>query len=236
MATDIPKIVSQEEWLSARKALLEREKAFTRERDALGAARRALPWTPIDKDYIFEGAEGPVTLTDLFGDNSQLIVYHFMYHPSWENGGCPSCSYLADHFDGMLPHLDNRDVSFVAVSSARIEQIEAYRARMGWKFPWVSSFANDFNRDFHVSFTPEEMEHGVYYNYQEGADFPQEEAPGTSVFARDQDGKVFHTYSTYGRGLDILIGAYNFLDLVPKGRNEDELPWPMAWIRRHDEY
>ena len=236
MAAPEPRIVSREEWLAARKAHLAREKAFTRDRDALSAERRQLPWTHVDQDYLFDSAAGPATLSDLFDDHSQLIVYHFMYHPSWKDGGCPSCSYLADHFDGMQAHLDNRDVGFVTVSKARVEQIEAYRKRLGWTFKWVSSFSNDFNRDFDVSFAPEDLGHGVNYNYTDGVQFPQEEAPGASVFAKDGDGNVFHTYSTYGRGLDMLIGTYHFLDMVPKGRDEDELPWSMAWIRRHDEY
>jgi predicted dithiol-disulfide oxidoreductase (DUF899 family) len=154
----------------------------------------------------------------------------------WESGGCPSCSYLADHFDGMLLHLAQRDTSFVVVSQAGVDQIDAYKKRLGWHFPWVSSAGNDFNRDYEVSFTDDELEQGVRYNYRDGVDFPMEEAPGTSVFYRDDDGAIFHTYSTYARGLDHLIGTYQWLDLTPKGRDEDELPFTMAWIRRHDEY
>ena len=231
-----PKIVTRSEWLTARLAHLEAEKALDRQRDELSKARRALPWVRIETDYVFEGAAGAVSLGDLFGQRQQLIVYHFMYHPSWEEGGCPSCSYLADHFDGMLAHLEQRDTSFVVVSRATIEQIENFKARMGWTFPWVSSVNNEFNRDFEVSFTVEELQNGVRYNYRDGVEFPSEEAPGASVFYRDEQGGIFHTYSTYARGLDHLIGTYHFLDLTPKGRDEDGLPYSMAWIRRHDEY
>ena len=231
-----PRIVSKEEWLAARQAHLANEKSFDRERDQLSKERRQLPWTRVDTQYRFDSTDGHVTLSDLFAGASQLIIYHFMYHPSWREGGCPSCSYLADHFDGMIPHLNNRDVAFVVVAKARLEQIEEYRQRMGWTFKWVSSFNNDFNADFNVSFTAEEMEKGGTYNYKEGVRFPQEEAPGASVFAKDEAGNVFHTYSTFARGLDKLIGTYHFLDMTSTGRNEEDLPWPMAWIRRHDEY
>lgn len=230
------RIVTRSEWLTARLAHLEAEKALDRQRDELSKARRALPWVRVETDYVFEGVAGSVSLGDLFGQRQQLIVYHFMYHPSWEEGGCPSCSYLADHFDGMLTHLAQRDTGFVVVSSATIEQIENFKARMGWTFSWVSSVNNDFNRDFEVSFTVEELQNGVRYNYRDGVEFPSEEAPGASVFYRDEQGRIFHTYSTYARGLDHLIGTYHFLDLTPKGRDEDRLPYSMAWIRRHDEY
>ena len=227
-------VVSQGEWLEARKALLAKEKEFTHRRDALSAARRDLPWVKIDKAYVFDGPAGKETLADLFGGKSQLLVYHFMLGPGWVQG-CPSCSFLADHFDGANIHLAQRDVNLVAVSRAPLAEIEAYQKRMGWKFKWVSSYGNDFNRDFHVSFTPEEKAGGkVEYNY-EMTEFPSEEAPGLSAFIK-QNGAVFHTYSSYARGLDILVGAYNFLDLAPKGRDEDALPWSMAWVRRHDEY
>ena len=174
-------------------------------------------------------------LSGLFADCSQLIVYHFMLGASWE-AGCPSCSYLADHFDGMLAHLAHRDTAFVAVSSASIEEIEKYKKRMGWNFPWVSSASNEFNRDFEVSFTAEDLANGVRYNYRDNVEFPSEEAPGASVFVKNSQGEIFHTYSTYARGLDHLIGTYQWLDLTAKGRDEDELPFTMAWIRRHDEY
>jgi predicted dithiol-disulfide oxidoreductase (DUF899 family) len=227
-------VVSQGEWLEARKALLAKEKEFTHRRDALSAARRDLPWVKIDKAYVFDGPAGKETLADLFGGKSQLLVYHFMLGPGWVQG-CPSCSFLADHFDGANIHIAQRDVNLAVVSRAPLAEIEGYQKRMGWKFKWVSSYGNDFNRDFHVSFTPEEKAGGkVEYNY-EMTEFPSEEAPGLSAFIK-QNGAVFHTYSSYARGLDILVGAYNFLDLAPKGRDEDALPWSMAWVRRHDEY
>jgi predicted dithiol-disulfide oxidoreductase (DUF899 family) len=227
-------VVSQSEWLKARKALLAKEKEFTHQRDTLSAARRDLPWVKVEKNYVFDGAASKETLADLFGGKSQLLVYHFMLGPGWVQG-CPSCSFLADHFDGANIHLAQRDVSLVVVSRASLAEIEAYKKRMGWKFKWVSSYGNDFNHDFHVSFTPQEKASGkVQYNY-ETTEFPGEEAPGLSAFIK-QNGAVFHTYSSYARGLDILVGAYNFLDLAPKGRDEDGLPWSMAWVRRHNEY
>lgn len=229
------KIVSQGEWLRARRALLAREKEFTRARDALSAARRDLPWTRVEKNYVFDGPNGKETLSDLFSGKSQLMVYHFMLGPGWVQG-CPSCSFLADHFDGAVIHLAQRDVALVVVSRAPLSEIEAYKKRMGWKFKWVSSFGTDFNRDFHVSFTPEDKARGkVEYNYAV-TEFPSEEAPGLSAFIKNKAGDALHTYSSYARGLDILVGTYNFLDMAPKGRNEDTLPWTMAWVRRHDEY
>ncbi len=229
------KIVSREEWLQARKALLDAEKTFTRQRDELSRRRRELPWVQLDKDYVFQGAKGQVTLTDLFAGRGQLIVYHFMLGPGWKEG-CPSCSLLADHFDGALVHLANRDVSLAVVSRAPFAEIQAFQKRMGWRFPWVSSYESDFNRDFHVSFTPEEIAGGkVEYNFGPSG-FRHEEAPGLSVFSKDSAGGVYHTYSAYARGLDLLIGAYNFLDLVPKGRDEDGLAFSMAWVRHHDRY
>jgi predicted dithiol-disulfide oxidoreductase (DUF899 family) len=228
-------VVSQKEWLAARKALLAKEKEFSRARDQLSAARRALPWVKVEKSYVFDGPAGKETLVDLFNGKSQLIVYHFMLGPGWKQG-CPSCSFLADHFDGAVIHLAQRDVALVVVSRAPLPEIEAYQKRMGWKFNWVSSFGNDFNYDFHVSFTPEEKARGkVDYNYSL-TEFPSEEAPGLSAFIRNEAGTIFHTYSSYARGLDILLGTYNFLDLAPKGRDEGALPWSMAWVRRHDEY
>ncbi len=228
-------VVSDREWIAARKELLRKEKEFTRQRDQLSRLRRELPWIKVQKDYVFESPKGKETLADLFGSKSQLVVYHFMFGPGWEEG-CPSCSLLADHFDGSTVHLANRDVSLVVVSRAPLAQIEAFKKRMGWRFKWVSSFGNDFNRDYGVSFTKEEMaQHKVHYNY-EIQEFPREEAPGASVFYKDESGGVFHTYSTYGRGLDILVGAYNFLDLAPKGRDEDGLEFTMSWVRHHDRY
>jgi predicted dithiol-disulfide oxidoreductase (DUF899 family) len=228
-------VVSSKEWIATRKELLRKEKDFTRLRDELSRQRRELPWEKVDKNYIFEGPNGKVMLAELFGGKSQLIVYHFMFGPGWE-AGCPSCSYLADHFGGTLVHLANRDVTLAVVSRAPIEQIEAFKKRMGWPFRWVSSFANDFNLDYHVSFTKEEMAKGkVNYNY-EMMEFPSEEAPGASVFYKNEVGEIFHTYSTYARGLDILVGTYNFLDLAPKGRDEDGLAFSMAWVRHHDKY
>ena len=227
-------IVSTAEWLVARKDLLTREKEFTRQRDALSAARRQLPMVKIDKEYVFNGPEGKKTLADLFGGRSQLIVYHFMFGPDWEEG-CKSCSYLADHFDGANWHLPHRDVTFVAISRAPLSKLESYKKRMGWRFKWVSSQGNDFNFDYHVSFTKEdEKKNKVYYNY-EGGEFINDELPGLSVFYKDENGDVFHTYSTYARGLDSLVGAYNFLDFVPKGRDENP-DSTMDWVRRHDQY
>ena len=228
------KVVSRDEWIAARKAHLANEKALTKARDRLSAERRALPWVKVEKTYVFDTPEGKKTLGDLFDGRSQLIVYHFMLGPDWGEG-CPSCSYLADHFDGAALHLPHRDVTLAAVSRAPLSEIEAYKKRMGWSFPWASSHGNDFNYDFHVSFRPEQAEGEVYYNY-EMRDFEVDEMPGLSVFIKDASGAIFHTYSAYARGLDILVGAYNFLDLVPKGRDEAELPWTMAWVRRHDDY
>ena len=208
---------------------------FTRARDELSRQRRELPWVKVDKTYIFDGPDGKQTLADLFGGRSQLIVYHFMFGPGWQQG-CKSCSYLSDHIDGAAVHLGHRDVTMVAVSRAPLAEIEAFRKRMGWRFKWLSSSGNDFNYDYQVSFRPDEIAKGkVYYNYGLGK-FPSEEAPGVSVFVKDENGAIFHTYSAYARGLDILIGAYNYLDLVPKGRDEDALDFTMAWVRHHDRY
>ena len=228
-------IVSQEEWLAARRQHLSKEKEFTRLRDALSAERRELPWVKVEKEYLFDTPTGQETLADLFDGRSQLLVYHFMFGPGWEQG-CPSCSFLSDHIDGANLHLPQRDVTLLAVSRAPLAQIEAFKERMGWRFKWVSSYGNDFNRDFHVSFTPEEMAQGkVYYNYAM-TEFDSEEAPGLSAFYKDPGGAVLHTYSAYARGLDMLLGAYNYLDLAPKGRDEADLPWTMAWVRHHDRY
>jgi predicted dithiol-disulfide oxidoreductase (DUF899 family) len=228
-------VVSKSEWLAARTALLAKEKAFTRERDALSEARRALPWVKIAKDYVFDGRNGKVRLADLFGPHSQLIVYHFMFGPDWE-AGCKSCSFWADNFNSIIIHLNQRDVGMVAISRAPLERLAAFKRRMGWSFEWVSSHGNDFNRDFAVSFTPDELRQDAY-NYNFGTrQFGGEEAPGLSVFAKDADGSVFHTYSCYARGLDMLNGAYHHLDLVPKGRDEKALSYSMEWVRLRDEY
>jgi predicted dithiol-disulfide oxidoreductase (DUF899 family) len=228
------KIVSRQEWTEARKAFLDKEKEFTRARDRLSAERRALPWVKVDKAYVFDTPEGKKTLAELFDGRSQLIVYHFMLGPDWEEG-CPSCSFLADHFDGANIHLAQRDVTFVAISRAPLAEIEAFRRRMGWRFPWVSSFGSDFNFDYQVSFADVAVGKDGDYNY-ERQEIVSDEMPGASVFYKDETGGVFHTYSAYARGLDILVGAYNFLDLTPKGRDEAELPWTMAWVRHHDRY
>jgi predicted dithiol-disulfide oxidoreductase (DUF899 family) len=230
-----PKVVPAAEWLAARKEHLAKEKEFTRLRDELSRERRELPWQKVEKEYTFAGPGGQETLATLFEKRSQLMVYHFMFGPGWKEG-CQSCSYLADHFDGAAIHLANRDVTLAVVSRATLPEIEAFKKRMGWRFKWVSSFESDFNYDYHVSFTKDEIATGqVYYNYGM-APFPSEEGPGASVFYKDRNGDIFHTYSTYGRGLDILVGAYNFLDLAPKGRDEDGLAFTMAWVRHHDRY
>jgi predicted dithiol-disulfide oxidoreductase (DUF899 family) len=229
------KVVSHAEWLATRKDLLKKEKEFTRLRDEISRERRELPRERVQKEYLFDGPHGKESLSDLFGRRSQLIVYHFMLGPGWEQG-CPSCSFLADHFDRSVLHLAARDVRLVAVSRAPISQIEAFKKRMGWQFHWVSSYANDFNRDYHVSFSKDEIAKGpVEYNYTVQP-FGSDEAPGASVFLKEHTGEILHTYSTYGRGLDILVGAYNWLDLTPKGRDEAGLPQTMAWVRHHDRY
>ena len=227
--------MSRDEWLAAPKQHLSKEKEFTRLRDKLSAERRELPWVKVEKNYLFDGPGRKETLADLFGGHSQLIVYHFMFGPEWEQG-CPSCSFLSDHIDGSVVHLAHRDVTFVVASRAPLPKIEAFKKRMGWRFKWVSSYGSDFNFDYHVSFTKDEMAKGkVYYNYDMNA-FPSDEGPGISVFHKDGSSDIFHTYSAYAHGLDILVGAYNYLDLVPKGRDEAELPWTMAWVRHHDKY
>jgi len=228
-------IVSPEEWIAARRELLKKEKEATRLNDLLSAERRQLPWVKVTKNYVFDAPGGKVTLADLFAGRTQLAIYHFMFGPDWEEG-CPSCSFVSDHFDGTLPHLAARDVTLVAVSRAPLPKIEAFKKRMGWRFNWVSSYRGEFNADFHVSFTKEEMAQGkVDYNYTM-QEFPSAEAPGLSVFAKDAAGGIFHTYSTYGRGLDLLMGTYRILDLVPKGRDEDGLGFAMEWVRYHDRY
>jgi predicted dithiol-disulfide oxidoreductase (DUF899 family) len=229
------KVVSGDQWIEARKQLLIKEKEFTRLRDQLSQERRDLPWERVEKNYVFDGPDGKETLSDLFAGKSQLIVYHFMFDPSWD-AGCKSCSFWADNFNGIDIHLKHRDVSFLAISRAPLPKLEAYRRRMGWGFKWVSSFASDFNHDFGVSFTPERMAAGMaYWNYANQKPF-EAETVGISVFCRDQ-AQIFHTYSCYQRGVDMLNGAYHYLDLTPKGRDEaDQKPHAQAWVRRHDEY
>lgn len=228
------RVVSRQEWIKARKAHLAKEKAFTRQRDELTRAGRELPWVKVDQNYNFDGIDGKRTLADLFGGRSQLIVYHFMFHPEWSQG-CKSCSLVADHFDPAIIHLNHRDVSMVAVSRAPIDKIHAFRQRMGWTFNWLSSAGNDFGRDFGVSFSEQEMQSGLpLYNY-ESMQVPIKELPGLSVFYKDDAGHIYHTYSTYSRGLDIFLGVYNFLDVVPKGRDEADAPG-MGWVRHHDRY
>lgn len=228
-------VVSREAWLASRKELLEREKEFTRLSDTLAAERRALPWVKVDKNYVFEAPDGPRSLADLFEGRSQLFVYHFMLGPGWKEG-CPSCSYVADHFEGTLPHLAARDVTLVAISRAPIEEITPFKRRMGWQFPWYSSNNSDFNYDFGVAFLRDRIEGGEpVYNY--GSEVPPiEDLHGASVFFKDADGTVYHTYSTYGRGVDHLMNTYNFLDMMPKGRDEDGLGFTMAWVKHHDKY
>lgn len=224
-------IVGHEQWVAARKALLAKEKEFTRLREELAAERRALPWERVDKDYIFEAPEGRVRLADLFAGKGQLLVYHFMFGPDYEEG-CPSCSYWADNFVGIVPHLAARDTALALVSRAPLARFEPYRKRMGWNLRWVSSAGSDFNFDYGVSKRPEEKV--LPYNYGT-IERKFDEHPGISAFIR-QDGAIFHTYSTYARGLDAVNGAYQLLDLTAKGRHEEGLPYPMAWVRRHDRY
>jgi len=228
-------VVGREAWLDARKALLKAEKEFTRQRDELSRKRRALPWTKVEKDYVFEGLQGREALADLFDGCSQLIVYHFMYGPDWDVG-CKSCSFWADHFDGMQPHLKARDTGFAAISQAPLAKLRAQAERLGWRFKWLSSLGSDFNFDFEVSFRPEELESGTArYNYAPHR-FQATEMPGLSVFFREADGSLYHTYSCYSRGIDLMNTTYNYLDLTPKGRDEEGLPDTMTWVRLHDEY
>jgi len=227
-------IVSEAEWISARQDLLKEEKELTRLRDKISARRRELPWMKVDKTYSFKTAEGLASFSDLFDGRSQLIVQHFMFGPDWEEG-CPGCSFNADHVDPARIHFQQRDVTFVAISRAPIEKIEAFKKRMGWTFDWVSSYESDFNYDFGVSFKPEQMGQEVFFNYQM-TKVEIEELPAISVFYKDADGNIFHTYSTYNRGGELLMGAYMYLDLVPKGRDEDHLEVPQSWSRHHDRY
>jgi predicted dithiol-disulfide oxidoreductase (DUF899 family) len=236
VVTEAHAVVSHADWLTARRQLLQKEKEFTRLRDELSAARRRLPWEQVTQSYVFEGDAGQCSLADLFDGCSQLIVYHFMFAPEWE-AGCKSCSFWADNFNGIPVHLRHRDVSFVAISRAPLAKLRAYARRLGWSFPWYSSYGSSFNFDLHVSFTPEEQRAGeAYYNYERRR-IPTSDLVGISVFCRDQRGQIFHTYSTYARGVDMMNGAYHYLDLTPKGRDEAAQPGhPQAWVRRHDEY
>jgi predicted dithiol-disulfide oxidoreductase (DUF899 family) len=227
-------VVSRQEWLEARRALLATEKEETKLRDRIRAERQKLPWVKIDKTYTFDAPTGKKTLADLFDGRSQLMIYHFMFGPDWE-AGCPGCSFLSDHIDGTLAHLNNHDVTYVTVSRAPLDKIEAYKKRMGWQFPWVSSFGSDFNFDFHVSFTKEELESGkVFYNFREtSGEDANDELPGMSAFARDEAGNVYHTYSDYARGGEEILTTLMILDRAPKGRNETST---LSFVKRHDEY
>ena len=232
---DAHRVASKADWLAARRALMEREKALTRERDAISAARRELPWLRVEKSYVFEGPDGKESLADLFAGRSQLLVYHFMYPLDWAEA-CKSCSFWADGYDGTVPHLAARDVTLVAVSISPYARLEAFRRRMGWRFKWVSSAGSDFNRDFGVSFTPDEIaSKAKHYNFGTQP-FQVSEAPGASVFAKDGKGDVFLTYACFARGLDAFNPAYQLLDLVPKGRDEAGLSYPMEWLRHRDAY
>ncbi|HXP05048.1 MAG TPA: thioredoxin family protein [Stellaceae bacterium] len=228
-------IVSHEEWLKARLRLLAKEKEFTRLRDELSAARRDLPWERVDKAYVFDGPNGGETLAQLFDGSSQLVVYHFMFAPDWSEG-CPSCSWWADNFERNVAHLVHRDVTLIAISRAPLAKLDAFKKQKGWTFKWVSSGGNDFNYDFAVSFRPEALSSGpADYNYRPFKT-AMTELPGISVFYRDPDGAIYHTYSCYGRGVDMLNAGYHYLDLVPKGRDEDRLPYNQAWVRERDKY
>ena len=234
-ATKNQRVVSHEQWIAARTAFLEKEKEFTRLRDELSRQRRALPWEKVERQYAFEGPNGKETLSELFETRSQLIVYHFMFNPT-STEGCKHCSFWADHFDGAGVHLQHRDATMVVISRAPIDRLVAFKKRMGWKFKWLSSFENDFDFDYNVSFTPEQLASGtVFYNFRQIKAGPQQRE-GLSVFARDESGAVYHTYSCYERGIDLLNGTYNFLDLVPKGRDEDSLKSPQDWVQFHDHY
>jgi len=235
LSTENHRVVSRDEWLAERKALLSREKELTRLRDQIARERRALPWVRIDKNYAFDAPEGRRTLAELFEGRRQLLVQHFMLAPGWEQG-CPSCSFMADHSDGMNVHLAHRDVSLVVISRAPLAEIERFRQRMGWRFKWVSSHGSDFNYEFGVSFTPEQVAKGkLYYNYGTWP-FAGQEWPGISVFYQDDAGRIYHTYSTYGRGVEVMMGTYGMLDLTPKGRDEREVNNKMEWVRHHDCY
>ena len=228
-------VVSPADWLAARTALLAKEKEFTRLRDELNRQRRELPWEKVDKPYVFDGPNGQETLADLFENRSQLIVYHFMFHPDWDEG-CPHCSFWADNFNGLGVHLNHRDATFVAISRAPLAKIEPFEKRMGWGFKWLSSFGSDFNLDYQASFTAEQLQDGTaFYNFSHASP-GGEDREGVSVFYKDASGAIYHTYSAYARGIDMLNTAYHYLDLVPKGRDEDGLESPQDWVRYHDRY
>ena len=228
-------VVSRDRWIADRKNLLAHEKELTQLRDRIAAERRALPWVRLEQDYVFDTVDGPRRLADLFQGRRQLLVQHFMLGPGWEQG-CKSCSFMADHLDGIAIHLAHRDIALLAVSRAPLAEIQRFRQRMGWQFAWASANGNDFNRDFHVSFTPEDRQDGeVYYNFHM-TPFPKEEAPGISIFYKDDAGEVFQTYSTFGRGVEVMMGAYNLIDLTPKGRDEQDMAYGMEWVRHHDRY
>jgi predicted dithiol-disulfide oxidoreductase (DUF899 family) len=228
-------VVSNKEWIEARRKLLEKEKEFNRLRDALSQQRRELPWESVEQEYVFEGPGGKQTLADLFEGRSQLITYHFMFDPEWD-AGCKHCSFWADNFDPIIVHLNHRDVTMIAASRAPYTKLAAYKKRMGWNFKWVSSFGSTFNFDYHVSFTPAEVANKkAFYNFAV-QDPHATEQQGVSVFHKDPEGKVFHTYSTHARGIDMMNTAYNYLDLVPKGRDEAAEKGTQFWVRRHDEY
>ncbi|MGY4399041.1 putative dithiol-disulfide oxidoreductase (DUF899 family) [Sphingomonas sp. UYAg733] len=229
------RIVSEAEWNDAMRALLVEEKAVTREQQRIAAERRALPWVKVDKPYMFESETGPVMLADLFDGRSQLIVYHFMFGPDWDEG-CPSCSLMADHVDGARQHFEHNDVSFAAVSRAPIDRIASYRRRMGWNFRWVSSGRSDFNFDHFVSFPDGERDEGIFYNFEPCADPKIDELPGMSVYYRDTDGATYRTFSCYARGLEKFLGVYAFLDVAPLGRNETKTGMMSDWLKRHDQY
>lgn len=236
MTTPIPHpVVSRDRWIAERKVLLAQEKALTQERDRVARERRALPWVKLETGYVFDTVDGPRALSELFQGRRQLLVQHFMFAPGWEQG-CKSCSFMADHLDGAAIHLAHRDITLLAVSRAPLADLQAFKARMGWQFAWASSGGNHFNRDFNVSFAPEDRVEGeVYYNFHM-TPFPQTDAPGISIFYRDDAGDVFHTYSTFGRGVEVLMGTYHLVDLTPVGRDEAGLSSPMAWVRHHDRY
>lgn len=229
------RIVSKDQWLKERLGLLEKEKAYSRARDALTRERQASPWVRVDKAYMFQGPDGNKSLADLFVGLNQLIVYHFMFDPEWDEG-CKSCSFIADHIDPSVIHLAHRDVSLVMISRAPFSKLEAFKKRMGWKIKWLSSADSDFNRDFHVTFTDEERDGAAFYNFRHNSSFPAREAPGISVFAKDDEGAVYHTYSAYARGLESYMGAYALLDIVPKGRDERASSYSMQWLRLKDSY